>query len=77
MEIFKAKLTWEEVPGAEKYAIYKYVDGKAIKLGETEKLSVNINKLSPDTEYQYIVRAYVNGEWTKMTTSDIVTVKTK
>ena len=57
--------------------IYKYVDGKTVKLGETEKLSVNINKLSPDTEYQYIVRVFVNGEWTKMTKSDIVTVKTK
>lgn len=30
------KLTWEAVPEAEKYAIYKYVDGKAVKLTETK-----------------------------------------
>lgn len=71
------KLTWQAVPNAEKYAIYKYVDGKAVKLCETEKLAVRINKLTPDTEYQYIVRAYVDGEWTSMKKSDIVTIKTK
>ena len=70
------KLTWHAVPNAQKYAIYKYVDGKAVKLCETEKLSVRINKLAPDTEYQYIVRAYVDGKWTTMTKSDIVTVNT-
>ena len=70
------KLTWHAVPNAQKYAIYKYVDGKAVKLCETEKLSVRINKLIPDTEYQYIVRAYVDGKWTTMTKSDIVTVNT-
>ena len=70
------KLTWQAVPNAEKYAIYKYVDGKAVKLCETEKPAVRINKLAPDTEYQYIVRAYVDGKWTTMTKSDIVTVNT-
>lgn len=70
------KLTWHAVPNAQKYAIYKYVDGKAVKLCETEKLAVRINKLAPDTEYQYIVRACVDGKWTTMTKSDIVTVNT-
>lgn len=71
------KLTWEAVPEAEKYAIYKYVDGKAVKLTETKKLSVKIGKLILDTEYKYIVRAYVDSKWTTMLKSDIVTVKTK
>ena len=71
------KLTWEAVPEAEKYAIYKYVDGKVVKFTETKKLSVKIGKLTPDTEYKYIVRAYVDGKWTTMLKSDIVTVKTK
>ena len=70
-------LKWEAVPDAKKYAIYKYVDGKAVKIAETKKLSVKINKLTPDTEYKYIVRAYVDGKWTTMTKSDIVTIKTK
>lgn len=71
------KLTWEEVPGAEKYAVYKYFNGKAVKLTETEKHAVRIQKLRSDTEYSYIVRAYVDGKWTTMQKSDIVTVKTK
>ena len=71
------KLTWEAVPGAKKYAVYKYADGKAVKLIETKKLSVKISNLTPDTEYKYIVRAYVDGKWTAMLKSDIVTVKTK
>ena len=71
------KLTWDAVPEAEKYAIYKYVDGKVVKFTETKKLSVKIGKLTPDTEYKYIVRAYVDGKWTTMLKSDIVTVKTK
>ena len=73
----RVKLTWRAVPNAEKYAVYKYVDGKAVKLCETEKLAVRINKLTPDTKYQYIVRAYVDGKWTSMKKSDIVTFKTK
>ena len=69
-------LRWNAVPNAEKYAIYKYADGKAVKLAETEKRAAKIIGLTPDTEYQYIVRAYVDGKWTTMTKSDIVTVNT-
>ena len=70
-------LRWEAVPNAEKYAVYKYADGKAVKLAETKKLAAVITGLKPDTEYKYIVSAYVDGEWTAMTRSDIVTVRTK
>lgn len=70
------KLKWRIVPDAEKYAVYKYVNGKAVKLCETEKLAAKIVNLKPDTEYKYIVRAYVDGEWTTMKRSDVVTVKT-
>ncbi|MGN0596179.1 MAG: hypothetical protein ACI4J1_02470, partial [Ruminiclostridium sp.] len=73
----KIRLDWEPVPGAEKYAIYKYVDGKAIKLAETYKHAVNIIGLTSDKEYKFIVRAFVNGEWTDMKKSDIVAMETK
>ena len=72
-----AILTWQAVPDAEKYAIHKYADGKALKLCETEKRAVKITRLSPDTEYHYIVSAYVDGKWTTMLRSDIVTIRTK
>ena len=71
------RLVWVKLGGADRYAVYKYVNGKAVKLIETSKTSVKITGLAPDTEYSYIVRAYVNGKWTSMTKSDVITVTTK
>ena len=53
---------WKAVPGAEKYAVYKYVNVKATKLAEIEKTSVTIKKLKSGKTYSYIVRAYVDGK---------------
>jgi len=66
------KLSWEAVEGAEKYAVYKINDGRAVKLTETTKLSVRI---STSEEGIYGVKAYVNGKWTTLTTSDLVKAK--
>ena len=66
------KLSWEAVEGAEKYAVYKINDGRAVKLIETTKLSVRI---STSEEGIYGVKAYVNGKWTTLTTSDLVKAK--
>ena len=71
------RLSWKAVPGAEKYAVYKYVNGKAVKVKETEKLAFKFSKLKPGKKYRYIVRAYIDGKWTTVKKSDIVTVKTK
>ncbi len=66
------RLSWEAVEGAEKYAVYKINDGRAVKLIETTKLSVRI---STSEEGIYGVKAYVNGKWTTLTTSDLVKAK--
>ena len=66
------KLNWEAVEGAEKYAVYKINDGRAVKFIETTKLSVRI---STSEEGIYGVKAYVNGKWTTLTTSDLVKAK--
>ena len=66
------KLSWEAVEGAEKYAVYKINDGRAVKLTETTKLSVRI---STSEEGIYGVKAYVNGKWTTLTTSDLIKAK--
>ena len=71
------KLKWNAVSGATKYRVYKIVNGKARLVITTTKHGLNINKAKSDTEYQYIVRAYIDGSWTSMKKSDIVTVKTK
>ncbi len=66
-------LKWQAVDNAEKYAVYLVKDGKAKKLKETDKRAFKYD-LDPDKEYQFIVRAYVNGKWTAMLTSDIIEV---
>ena len=71
-EFGSVKLSWEAVEGAEKYAVYKINDGRAVKLTETTKLSVRINT---SEEGIYGVKAYVNGKWTTLTTSDLVKAK--
>ena len=70
-------LTWRSVPNAEKYAVYKYENGKVKKLAETEKTAVMLTGLAPETEYRYIVSAFIDGKWTSMTMADIVSAKTK
>ena len=69
-------LRWQDM-GAEKYNIYKYVDGKAVKIGSVNGASVKIKNLDADTEYKFIVTAVIDGKETAMMKSDIVTVRTK
>jgi hypothetical protein len=71
------KLTWSEVDGAEAYAVYKVSDGKAKKLIETQKTGVKVSGLDSQTEYSFIVRVKIDGKWSTMKRSDIVTVLTK
>ena len=52
-------------------------DGKAKKLIETQKTGVKVSGLDPQTEYSFIVRVKVDGKWSTMKRSDIVTVLTK
>ena len=70
-------LRWSKVEGAEAYAVYKVVNGKAKKLIETQKTGVRISGLDSQTEYSYIVRVKLDGEWQTMKRSDIITVRTK
>lgn len=52
------KLSWTAVPSAAKYEIQVMdKDGKAIKTESSETNNVEINELSPETEYKFRVRA--------------------
>jgi len=70
------RLSWQDMK-AEKYNIYKFADGKAVKIGEVSGTSVKINKLSADTEYKFIVTAVIDGKETIMLMRDVVIVRTK
>ena len=69
-------LSWETVPNAEKYRVYKYVDGSLKKMGETKKLNVKITSLAKG-KYTFAVKAYVNGKWTTVTKSDLAAATVK
>ena len=67
-------LTWDAIDGATKYAVYRLQDdgtlkALATKLTDTE---YTVKKLVNHTEYQFLVRAYVNGKWTKYSANDYV-----
>ena len=53
----KAVLSWEKVPGAESYNIYRYKNGKDTLLGTTEKTSFRIGGLKKDRTYKFVVSA--------------------
>ena len=65
---------WNKVPGATKYRVYKYVDGKLKLLTELSKNSLRITNTKAGKKYTFAVRALVNGEWTKVYNSDLASI---
>ena len=65
-------LEWTSVSGAEKYAVYYTVGGKWYNAGTTAKLSMSVTGLTAAVKYGFAVKAYVNGAWTGIASSDIV-----
>ena len=68
------KLTWDGVDTAEKYAVYYKLDGKWTCYGYTTDLTMNVTGLTNGSSYGFAVKAYVNGAWTGVASSDIVYV---
>ena len=68
---------WNKVEGTEKYRVYKYVNGKLKYLGEVGGTSARLTDTAAGKKYTIAVKAYVNGEWTKVYKSDLVTVTAK
>ena len=71
------KLTWNGVDTAEKYAVYYKLDGKWTCYGYTNELSMNVSGLTNGSSYGFAVKAYINGAWTGVSSSDIVYVSPK
>lgn len=70
-------IKWSNVENAEKYKVFKYVNGKLRLVTETTKRAICINGTKAGKEYSYAVSAYVNGKWTKIQKKDIVKVRAK
>ena len=56
----KATLTWDAVPGADRYAVYEYnsANSTAGIVGETNTPTFTVNGLTNGQEYTYVVKAY-------------------
>ncbi len=65
-------LNWTSVSGATKYAVYSYRNSKWTLQGTTTSLGMYVRNLTGGLKYGFAVKAYLNGAWTSVTSSDIV-----
>ncbi|MBP3854359.1 MAG: hypothetical protein IK990_01935, partial [Ruminiclostridium sp.] len=70
-------IKWADVPGAEKYRLFKLVNGKLRLVKETEKSGINFTGVTAGKNYTFAVKALVDGEWTDVCESDMVSVTAK
>lgn len=70
-------IKWSKVENAEKYKVFKYVNGKLKLVTETTKRTIRITGTKADKKYSYAVKAYVDSKWTTVSISDIATVTAK
>lgn len=66
----KVTLKWKKVDNADKYTVYRIVNGKLKKAMTTEKTAVKIKQ--KDTDTGYAVKAHVKGKTTSIGKNDIV-----
>ena len=65
-------LTWTSVNGATRYAVYSVINGQWTNRGSTTATSMRVKNLANGIKYGFAVKAYVNGAWSAVTSSDIV-----
>lgn len=73
----KINLSWTTVDGATKYKVYSYKNGKLSAIKTTKKQKLTIKNLKNGKKYSYAVKAYVNGKYTTVKKSDIVSATPK
>lgn len=65
-------LSWSGVSGATNYAVYSVINGQWQNHGYTRNGYMTVTGLANGIRYGFAVKAYVNGAWTSVTSSDIV-----
>lgn len=65
-------LNWASVNGATNYAVYTYLNGTWSVAGYRTATGMYVRNLTNGTKYGFAVKAYVNGAWTSISSSDIV-----
>ena len=70
-------LRWKAVKDATEYMVCEVRNNKVVKIGTTAKTSVRLRKVTSGKTYKFAVKAKVNGKWTNVKNSDIITIKVK
>ena len=68
----RVALNWTSVNGATNYAVYTYLNGKWSLAGYRTANGMYVTGLTNGVKYGFAVKAYVNGAWTNIVSSDIV-----
>ena len=68
----KVGINWTAVSGASKYAVYINSGSGWKCAGTRTELGMYVKNLTNGVRYGFAVKAYVNGAWTSVTSSDIV-----
>ena len=68
----RVALNWTSVSGATQYGVYYTVGGKWYNAGTATGTGMYVRNLTNGTKYGFAVKAYVNGAWTSISSSDIV-----
>lgn len=66
------KLSWNEIEGAERYAIAGYINGEWKMLDRTEDTTYILSGLTANTEYRVSVIPMLNGKYVKDFSNSIV-----
>ncbi|SFB96634.1 fibronectin type III domain-containing protein [Ruminococcus albus] len=66
------KLSWNEIEGAERYAIAGYINGEWKMLDRTEDTTYTLSGLTANTEYRVSVIPMLNGKYVKDFSNSIV-----
>ena len=74
----RAVITWDEVPGATKYVIYRYLgENKGMQCSTCATNRYIATRLTNGTKYGFFVKAYVDRAWTGWDETDVVYVTPK
>ena len=68
----QATVAWSAVSGATKYEVFTYLNDKWTSHGNTTACNMTVKNLTGGTSYGFVVKAYVNGSWSGITSADIV-----
>ncbi|MBQ9948187.1 MAG: fibronectin type III domain-containing protein, partial [Oscillospiraceae bacterium] len=76
----KATFTWTGVEGAARYSLSIYdpaTNSYTLRSSQITRTTYTASSLTNGKQYQFLVRAYVNGAWSPYTTADFVKVTPK